>query len=685
MVNKNKIFTCIYPSLRGAVVIFLIFYLAFISSGQTGGQRQRRASGSSDETRQAGTAREALTLAKSAESPAERIKLLERFIKNNKGLEFEGEAREALMREYMLRGQQQLKEGNPSIALDEFKAAFRSAPAEISEKIFSEYIYPMPIAVNAFGFRSESVELMRAFEARFESDFNRLLQIGFFYIEVEAPLEAVRVLERTAGLAPQESRVHNSLGTAYLINLRLDDAMSEFKRALEINPRDTVANLNLANLLRASGEYSLAVGYYRKHIEINPADSDGHGGLGITLLALARDEEGQSELARATELGPDNFRFFTQLAFFQITRKKTGQAREAINQALKIQPRYIWSHITKANIDSFEGKSGDALSTMLISQNYGGFPTQTFETAKVFAALDGYDQAVDIMKRSFKINESGEFETMLGGVIRARSPQLNMLLERERHASLFINEQTTTSTQYKLIESIFKFDHYKRMALAAKSARKDPTGQVSSVRPRRSSQGDNVAELTAGSDSGLAGIEEMLNAIRVVISLDDGRQAFRMLWISKSLAESGVGLDAAEYLAKQVIQMAEAATEPAGSLRDAPLYDNDRKGRLNLFLGRAEDVLGWTLLKKKNIRGAIEHLTKSTDAYDPCDERLAALWHLAVATEEAGNLKNALDLYISAFNPTSPTANIRRSKIEDLYKKVNGSLEGLDNKLKMNN
>lgn len=653
--------------------------------------------------------REALEQARAANSVDERISLLEKFVATNRGSVLEVEARELLMREYALRAEQRLREGSPEKAVNDFKAAYRSAPAEITDRIFSQYIFPMPVALNAFGYRAESADLMRSFEARFQSDVNRLIQIGFFYVQIEAPLEAVRTLERAVQLAPQDHRAHNSLGTAYLINLRLDDAQAEFRRALELNPKDEYANLNLANLLRSRGQMEQAVTYYQKQIALKPDDADSHAGVAIALLALGRDEEAEKEVIRASELAPENYRLFTQLAYFYAARKKTFHARSAVERAAKIEPRYAWTHITKANIDALEGKFGDALSTLLPAQNLATFPTLSFEVAKALMALDGYDQAIEVIGRAFTLSDDGEFEALLGGVMKARSPRLDLLLERERLAALFVNEQTTTPLQYRLAESLARIDHYLKVALAAKSPRssspprrtvkprqkgarqsrpaprsqagQDKADVQQASRPRRTeSNPDPNAELSAGADSALPGVEELLRAITVFTTLDDGRQPFRAIWVARKLAESGIALDAAEQLAHRAISIADQATEPDGSMRDAPLLD--RSGRLAVFLGRAEDALGWALLKKGDTRGAIAHLSRSADVYPNNSERKGPLWHLGVAMEEVGDEQRAVDFYIAGYDPRFPGAEARRARIEALYKKLKGSLEGLEERLR---
>ncbi|HLG16201.1 MAG TPA: tetratricopeptide repeat protein [Blastocatellia bacterium] len=649
--------------------------------------------------------KEALDRARAAPTQKERIELLERFLSTYRGDALESEVRDLLMREYALKGERELREGSTQLAIKDFKSVMRVAPPVITDRVFGQFIFPMPMAMNAFGYRAESVALMKSFEPRFANDVNRLVQIGFFYVQIEAPIEAVRILERAIKLDPQNHRAHNSLGTAYLINLRLDDAAAEFEKALELNPKDEFANLNLGNLARASGDYQRAGEYYRNQLQAKPDDAEAHGGLSIVLLAEGRDEEAELEIKRAVELAPEDYRFLTQLAYFYTTRKKTVIARGLVERAARIDPRYAWAHVTKADIDTIEGKYGDALTTMIGTQTLAAFPTLSFELMKALMSLDGYDQAIEVMNRGFTFTEDGEFATTLGGVMKARSPRLDLLLDRERQASLFLNAQPTTAAQYRLAEALGQVDHYLKAALAgrkaleAATARKSRAGQPKksggaegraldeelkeATRPRRARPTPPPvdAELSAGRDAGLPGMVELLRAITAFTTLDDGRQAFRMIWAARKLADNNLALEAAEQLARRAIGVAETATEPDGSMRDAPLLD--REGRKAVFLGRAHDTLGWALFKRGDTRGAIEHLSIAAQTYTPSAERNAVVWRLAVATQEAGDEKRALDLYIAGYEADSPTAAVRRAQIEALYKKLNGSLAGLEERLKL--
>jgi tetratricopeptide (TPR) repeat protein len=631
----------------------------------------------------------------------ERIAALEKFIVAQKGSPVETQGRELLIREYTLRGEQYLREGNPSLASKDFKAVLRLVPEAVNDKVFDQYIFPMPVAMSAFGFREESVELMKSFEKRFDADANRLVQIGFFYVQIEAPIEAVRVMEQAAKLAPQDHRVHNALGNAYLINLRLTDALAEFEKALEINAKDEYANLGIANLSRAFGDYDRAAEFYRKHLQLKPEDAEASGGLAITMMAQGKENQATRMLQTALERDPNNYSIMLQQAFYYLNKKKPELARPLIDRAARLVPRYAWAFIAKANADAQENKYGDALATIMQAQQFGQFATLNFEVVKALLTVDGYDQAVDVLKKDFTVTTEGEFETILGGVAKARSQRLDLLIERERQAVLFLNESPTTPLQYKLAEALGRIDKFIQVSSAAKkqggqsaprkstvqpkagSASKPTSQDLSGVtRPRKSADAkdDPNAPLNGGADATLPGMTELLRAITAFTTLDDGRQAFRMVWVSKRLTEANLAFDAAEQLARRAISMGEAATEPENSMRDAPILD--RAGRRAVFFGRAYDALGWVLYKKGDKRAAVGALSKSVESYMPSAERKNALWHLAIATEDVGDEKNALEFYIASYDAAASSAKIRRAQIETLYKKVNGSLAGLDEKLR---
>jgi len=102
----------------------------------------------------------------------------------------------------------------------------------------------------------------------------------------------------------------------------------------------------------------------------------------------------------------------------------------------------------------------------------------------------------------------------------------------------------------------------------------------------------------------------------------------------------------------------------------------------NIYKGRLEDIEGWALFNDEKYSDAVAHLKKSTEIL-PAETPAwrTALWHLGAALEQSGQKEQALETYIKSYKGEPAPSAVRRSVIEQLYKRVNGSLEGLDAKL----
>jgi tetratricopeptide (TPR) repeat protein len=96
---------------------------------------------------------------------------------------------------------------------------------------------------------------------------------------------------------------------------------------------------------------------------------------------------------------------------------------------------------------------------------------------------------------------------------------------------------------------------------------------------------------------------------------------------------------------------------------------------------RIEDLAGQALFKMDKANEAVAHLRRAvSSAPEGTPLWRAAMWHLGGALEATGKNDQALLYYIKAYVTGAPDA-ARRSVIENVYKKVNGSLDGLNDKI----
>jgi len=102
----------------------------------------------------------------------------------------------------------------------------------------------------------------------------------------------------------------------------------------------------------------------------------------------------------------------------------------------------------------------------------------------------------------------------------------------------------------------------------------------------------------------------------------------------------------------------------------------------NIYKGRLEDLEGWALFNDEKYSEAVVHLKKAAEML-PAETPAwrIALWHLGVTLEQSGQKEQALDAYIKSYKGEPAPSAVRRSVIEQLYKRINGSLDGLEEKL----
>src|SRR6185503_11391900 len=189
-------------------------------------------------------------------------------------------------------------------------------------------------------------------------------------------------------------------------------------------------------------------------------------------------------------------------------------------------------------------------------------------------------------------------------------------------------------------------------------------------------------------------------AAKEFASGDDSMRAFRQIYAASRLLRNGVGTDAVlelvvearkasdEALKVPVLTLAVQADEfrdmrarsiSAGVVPD--VSDAPQSVMANILKGKLEDLHGWALFNQEKHAEAITHLKQAAEIL-PAETPAwrTALWHLGVAQEQSGEKQQALESYLKSYRG-GPAESVRRSEIERLYRGINGSLDGLEDRL----
>jgi tetratricopeptide (TPR) repeat protein len=592
-----------------------------------------------------------------------RIASLQQYLSAWPNSEQADAAREALVQSFAAIAEKQLATQEIDRALNSLRQALASLPATISNSFFEATLIRIPLAVAVRGYRTEAIVFAREIESRCTDSATRLGALGEFYISLEAAEDAVRALESAAKISPNDARTQRTLGAAYRMALRLKESMAAYRQVISLDPADRRAYYELGNLHRAQGGYQEAIRLYQKQLELDPAHTASIKGLALAYLAQGKTESANVELERIRSLkGSDeeirqDYFFQTQLAFYYLMHGQPAQARQSAEQALTAEPRFSWGRIAAAEVDLAEERYFEAERHLLAARQYSNFPTLEFTLGKLYLTVEDFDGSIAQFSKAFSYSATDGFKTRLGGVLDVKRERLEDLLAPEQQAAIFLFEPPTTYNQFRVIESLMRLDAVLQSEKAGHESGRTNNDSVNSA------------------DS--SGIE---NAAEEFVEADTLRKPFRALYAAQRLAQSGSATEVAVKLADQALENAEAATKPEGSLRDYPNYDRD--GRLSLFRGRAADAKGWALLKAGRVAEAVAALNTAVENYGSLPEGAKARWHLAAARESAGELREALDLYIAAYErPGANESDVRRAVIESLYRKIHGSLDGLNERI----
>lgn len=603
-----------------------------------------------------------LTLTKPA---GERIELLKTFIAAHPKSVAVHRAQELIVSARASFGDQKLQAGDIPGGLEQFQLALSEAPGDMSDRLFTEVIARIPMNLFLRGLREAALEAGRRVEALAKLNPVRLLAVTQFYLGIEDVKEANRLAELTVQNAPEVAPAHQALGAARHIALRLEDAEAEYAKAVALNPKQTSAKLSLADLKRASGKSDEALVLYREVLEADPKNNSARAGVVLSLLESGKQEEAVLEINAALQ-DPEkanNLPLLVGAAYWFMARGDSARALDFSKRAVALEPRYSWAQIAYARALVADKRPLDAERVLRFAQNYSRFPTLDYELANVLASVGLYDEAAAQLAKSFSLKD-GQIETKLAGRLPAQAATFSELLAPERRAAIFQNKMADTDANAKMLKALLTFTN------ALNAQRRTPAED----------------ELAALAQDFIAGDDPMRTYRQVYVASKLLKKSVALSTVLDLMESATAGVETALNVpaATVAVQAEELADMRARALSQGAtpsVPDAPRNALSGLLRGKIEDIAGLALFNLNKPDEAVLRFRRAAST-SPEGTPLwrSSLWHLGAALEADGKGDQALLFYIKSYVAGTPDI-ARRSVIENLYKKVNGTLDGLDDKI----
>lgn len=185
-------------------------------------------------------------------------------------------------------------------------------------------------------------------------DFQARCRLGELYFSQgrldDALAEVKKSIEMAEGLRAEMNRslamYYSNLGTIYATKNMTDEAEAEFRHALDVFPHDVLALFNLGRVYADKKKYMEAKGYYERLVEITPDDPITWYNLAGVYIELDNPQVsdyntidmGIQCYLRTLELNPKHLESSFKLMEIALNHKKTDLAVTVMESAVEHSP-----------------------------------------------------------------------------------------------------------------------------------------------------------------------------------------------------------------------------------------------------------------------------------------------------------------------------------------------------------
>jgi len=130
----------------------------------------------------------------------------------------------------------------------------------------------------------------------------------------------------------------------------IDEAINIHVELLDQKKRFSIVHLNLGKILYKKKEYEQAVNQFKKAIELTPNNPKLYFVTGLTLEKMAKENEAIKHFKKAVEINPNHPDYNLQLGRSLYNNKLLGEAEKYTKKAQELSPNNAKTYLTLGNI-----------------------------------------------------------------------------------------------------------------------------------------------------------------------------------------------------------------------------------------------------------------------------------------------------------------------------------------------
>ena len=237
--------------------------------------------------------------------------------------------------------------------------------------------------------------------------------VAMLYLELGVPQMAVRHFEAFARLKAGSASARNNLGVALEQSGSFEEAISQYRKALEIDPDLTMAHYNLGNLLDSLAREDEALVHFRRAVRSDPGHAGSHNNIGLILMRQGKPDEALQSFREALRADPDLPEAHYNAGMALLQRGDLVEAVDHLRNVLRLRPDsvQVMGHLAWILATTSQGGLVGAHEAVRLAERAvalaGRQDARLLDTlAAAYAAATEFERALQVVDEALHLDAS---------------------------------------------------------------------------------------------------------------------------------------------------------------------------------------------------------------------------------------------------------------------------------------
>jgi tetratricopeptide (TPR) repeat protein len=239
----------------------------------------------------------------------------------------------------------------------------------------------------------------------------------------------------------------------------VSESIPEWRKAIELDPEDERARVNLGAALDHDGQAEEAIEQYRKAGEIAPEHAPAYDSLGYDLVRLGRLDEAIQAYSTSLGIDPANSRSQTNLGTALYQKGRLEEAIQHCQKALELDSTSMDAENTLGLALAKQGRLDEAIAHFRTAASTEPESLQyQYNLARFLAQTGGFQEAIPHMERAVKLSNAREPVILsLLAAMYAEAGRMREAIDSARQALALANRSGDTELAATLTARIARY------------------------------------------------------------------------------------------------------------------------------------------------------------------------------------------------------------------------------------